>query len=376
MPSFFVLSSFLSMPDIYIYMEKQRTRREMEDLGKRHDWSEAWQIAAVYVGTVIGAGFATGREIMEFFTRYGTAGTVGIIISGCLFIWGGARLMVMARRIGAASYDELNRYLFGRMLSPFVTLVMTAMIAGVTAVMIAGAGAVFEEQIGWPRQAGVTLTLGLALLVMLFDRKGLFGVNVFVVPMMMILSVAVWIKMMMAGDLCRPDIAASDYSLKAMLSPFSYAAFNLAMAQAVLVPVAREAASERAVRRGAMLGGGILTGLLLLNHIVLLSFPQKDGYDIPMAEVVRAFFAMLYWLYVVVIYGEIFTSVIGGLFGLARQARIWVPISGKGIGVLLVLVFVAVSPFRYGELLSFLYPLFGYMSLMLLWLLWRRKLPR
>lgn len=228
----------------------------MEDLGKRHDWSEAWQIAAVYVGTVIGAGFATGREIMEFFTRYGTAGTVGIIISGCLFIWGGARLMVMARRIGAASYDELNRYLFGRMLSPFVTLVMTAMIAGVTAVMIAGAGAVFEEQIGWPRQAGVTLTLGLALLVMLFDRKGLFGVNVFVVPMMMILSVAVWIKMMMAGDLCRPDIAASDYSLKAMLSPFSYAAFNLAMAQAVLVPVAREAASERAVRRGAMLGGG------------------------------------------------------------------------------------------------------------------------
>ncbi|KYD20795.1 hypothetical protein B4109_0807 [Geobacillus stearothermophilus] len=211
---------------------------------------------------------------------------------------------------------------------------------------------------------------------MLFDRKGLFGVNVFVVPMMMILSVAVWIKMMMAGDLCRPDIAASDYSLKAMLSPFSYAAFNLAMAQAVLVPVAREAASERAVRRGAMLGGGILTGLLLLNHIVLLSFPQKDGYDIPMAEVVRAFFAMLYWLYVVVIYGEIFTSVIGGLFGLARQARIWVPISGKGIGVLLVLVFVAVSPFRYGELLSFLYPLFGYMSLMLLWLLWRRKLPR
>lgn len=116
--------------------------------------------------------------------------------------------------------------------------------------------------------------------------------------------------------------------------------------------------------------------MLLLNHIVLLSFPQKDGYDIPMAEVVRAFFAMLYWLYVVVIYGEIFTSVIGGLFGLARQARIWVPISGKGIGVLLVLVFVAVSPFRYGELLSFLYPLFGYMSLMLLWLLWRRKLPR
>ncbi|AST00150.1 membrane protein [Geobacillus sp. T6] len=347
----------------------------MEKLGKRHEWSEAWQIAAVYVGTVIGAGFATGREIIEFFTRYGMAGTIGVAVSGVLFTWGGARLMVMARRIGAASYDELNRYLFGRMLSPFVTLVMTAMIAGVTAVMIAGAGAVFEEQIGWPRQAGVTLTLGLALLVMLFDRKGLFGVNVFVAPMMVLFSAIAFVKTIVAGDLCRPDMAAVDYSLKAMLSPFSYAAFNLAMAQAVLVPVAREATSERTVRRGAMLGGMVLTVLLLLNHMVLLSFPHKDDYDIPMAEVVHTFFTVLYWLYVVVIYGEIFTSVIGGMFGLARQVRVWAPLGGKWLGVLLVLLFAAVSPFHYGELLSFIYPLFGYMSLVLLWLLWRRRLP-
>ncbi|MFC0296007.1 YkvI family membrane protein [Geobacillus jurassicus] len=343
---------------------------------KKTEWSEAWQIAAVYVGTVIGAGFATGREIIEFFTRYGMAGTIGVAVSGVLFTWGGARLMVMARRIGAASYDELNRYLFGRMLSPFVTLVMTAMIAGVTAVMIAGAGAVFEEQIGWPRQVGVALTLGLALVIMLFDRKGLFGVNVFVAPMMMLFSCLAFMKTMMAGDLCRPDMAAADYSLKAMLSPFSYAAFNLAMAQAVLVPIAREATDERAVRRGAMLGGMVLTFLLLLNHMVLLSFPHKDDYDIPMAEVVRTFFAILYWFYVVVIYGEIFTSVIGGMFGLVRQVRVWVPISGKWLGVLLVLLFAAVSPFHYGELLSFIYPLFGYMSLVLLWLLWRRQLPR
>ncbi|MFK4998099.1 hypothetical protein ACI2OX_14265 [Bacillus sp. N9] len=30
------------------------------------NWTGAFQIAAVYVGTVIGAGFATGKEIVEF----------------------------------------------------------------------------------------------------------------------------------------------------------------------------------------------------------------------------------------------------------------------------------------------------------------------
>ncbi|MGZ0085019.1 YkvI family membrane protein [Caldibacillus thermoamylovorans] len=343
---------------------------------KKTEWAEAWQIAAVYVGTVIGAGFATGREIIEFFTRYGTAGTVGVAVSGALFTWGGARLMVMARRLGAASYDELNRYLFGKRLSPLVTFVMTCMVAGVTAVMIAGAGAVFEEQLGWPRQAGIALTLGAALAVMLLDRKGLFGVNVFVVPMMVLFSVTILLKMATAGHLCRPGATAADYSLKAMMAPFSYAAFNLAMAQAVLVPVAREAANERVVKRGAVLGGLLLTGLLLLNHTVLLSFPHHAGDEIPMAQVVRTFFAVLYWFYVVVIYGEIFTSVIGGLFGLERQARAWWPGGGKPLGVLLVLLFAAVSPFRYGELLSMVYPLFGYISVCLLWLLWRRPMPK
>ncbi|NLY67966.1 MAG: hypothetical protein GX069_10455, partial [Tissierellia bacterium] len=43
------------------------------------------KIASVYIGTVIGAGFASGREILEFFGVYGIKGIFGIIVSGLLF---------------------------------------------------------------------------------------------------------------------------------------------------------------------------------------------------------------------------------------------------------------------------------------------------
>lgn len=43
------------------------------------------KIAAIFVGTVIGAGFASGREIIEFFGVYGTKGLWGIYIVGILF---------------------------------------------------------------------------------------------------------------------------------------------------------------------------------------------------------------------------------------------------------------------------------------------------
>ena len=41
--------------------------------------------SATYIGTVVGAGFATGREIVEFFTVNGLYGTIGICVSGFLF---------------------------------------------------------------------------------------------------------------------------------------------------------------------------------------------------------------------------------------------------------------------------------------------------
>ncbi|EXJ20624.1 hypothetical protein OY32_18695 [Bacillus anthracis] len=50
-------------------------------------WQVAKKVAATYIGTVVGAGFATGREIVEFFTVNGFYGTIGICISG-FFLFG------------------------------------------------------------------------------------------------------------------------------------------------------------------------------------------------------------------------------------------------------------------------------------------------
>jgi len=36
--------------------------------------SKAWRIAWVMIGTVMGAGFASGAEIMAYFSDYGEAG--------------------------------------------------------------------------------------------------------------------------------------------------------------------------------------------------------------------------------------------------------------------------------------------------------------
>jgi uncharacterized membrane protein YkvI len=351
-----------------------RTRKTEVSKLETAKWSGAVQVAAVYVGTVVGAGFATGKEIVEFFTKYGLFGLIGILISGLLFIWLGTRMMIIAGRINAFSYKELNDYLFGKTISSFVTLMMMLIALGTTSVMLSGAGAVFEEQLGLSKQTGVFATILLAFVVMLFGLKGLFSVNLVIVPMMILFSIIV-------SGIVLTDLKVStfffihDYSLKWLLSPFAYVAFNLAMAQIVLVPLASEINNEQIIKRGAILGGAVLFIVLASSHISLLAIPNLLGYDIPMAEVVKTFFISFYWVYIFVIYGEIFTSLIGGIFGLQRQLRSFFSIPNIFLLCFLLMIIYFISRIDYSALLSFLYPLFGYISLIFLILLVYRKVP-
>ena len=45
-----------------------------------------FNIAALYIGTIMGAGFASGREAWQFFGVFGLQGYVGIALSGFLFM--------------------------------------------------------------------------------------------------------------------------------------------------------------------------------------------------------------------------------------------------------------------------------------------------
>ena len=74
----------------------------------------AFQLAFVYVGTVVGAGFATGREIVEFFLRFGWPGLAGILISGLMFTFLGAKMMLIAVRIIRPYAREICQCLHAR----------------------------------------------------------------------------------------------------------------------------------------------------------------------------------------------------------------------------------------------------------------------
>ena len=350
--------------------------KEGEGKQLKTNWGAVIQIAAVYVGTVVGAGFATGREIVEFFSRFGFIGLIGMLMSGYMLIFLGSKLMVISARIKAESYEDFNEYLFGKSIGKVINLFVLLMLLGVCGVMLAGAGAVFEEQLGFSKMTGIMITIILSIIVMIVGIKGLFAVNTFVVPLMITFSF-----ILMGLSLKLPNfidqllfIPQVSDGWKAVISPFSYTALNLGLAQAVLVPVATEVKDERVIKWGGILGGAALTVILIAGHLTLIMLPNFVSYEIPMAIIMKNLAAGLYWVFVLVIYGEIFTSVIGNVFGLEKQIKKYISLPKMVTVSGIFMVSYLLSLFEYSRLLSFLYPIFGYVSLLFIVLLWMKPM--
>lgn len=337
------------------------------------------QVAATYIGTVVGAGFATGLSIMQFFTIYGGVGVIGMIISTALFVWIGTKMMVLAHRIRAYSYQEMNIYLFGPAVGRAANLFSFIVLFGVTAVMLSGTGSIFEEQLGLPGELGVLLSVLLTYAVMTRNLSGVLAVNVIVVPMMLFFSIIIAASFLDIQGLMQ-TITVQRQELEGyswIVSPFVYTSLNFVTLQAVLIPLGSEIEDENVLRWGGLWGGVGLGFMLLASHAAMNSFmPDILIFDIPMAEVIADFGRIMQAVFLFVIFGEIFTTLVGNVFGMARQIHSIRPDWPTNvISATILFACFLISRIGYESLLTSLYEWFGYLGLFLLIILITRRMP-
>ncbi|MGI6604978.1 MAG: hypothetical protein ACOX2S_08100 [bacterium] len=85
----------------------------------------AFTIAATYVGTVVGAGFATGQEVFQFFVAFGLWGFLGIALASGIFIFFGISVMELGHKLKAKSHLPVIQAAGGRRTSTIIDIIMT-----------------------------------------------------------------------------------------------------------------------------------------------------------------------------------------------------------------------------------------------------------
>lgn len=332
---------------------------------------ETWKVATTFIGTIVGAGFASGQEILKFFSHFGCMGIAGLILSCLLFCITGILIMSLGHRLRAVSFGEVVSHVCGRHLGPVMELLLGLFLFGSLSVMLAGAGAVFSQQWGIPYFAGTVITLIISVITVLSGMKGIINANSIVVPIMVIVCLTATVpavsgeklRALHTGFLPVAQGASSFWGVSALL----YVSYNMTMGVSVLAPLGKEIRNRQALVWGGILGGlGLGIMALFINLAILSHYPDSAGYEIPslflagrLARTVQMAFSFVLW-------AEIFTTIIGTVFGLAARISGGNRTAFTVSAVLLMVLALVLSQFGFSGLVGTVYPLFGYVSLLFL----------
>lgn len=328
--------------------------------------------ALLYAGTVVGAGFASGQEMLRFFGVHGSMGIWGAGLAGLLFAYLGAVILVTAVRLRAANYHVVLHHLLGGRLARAMDLFSLGMLVAMLGVMLAGSGAVFREQFGLPPISGVLVLALTVSIVIVTGLDGLVAVSAVLVPVKVALVSVVCISALLLGGEGVPPAGGTAagpggaMSGGWLFSAVLYVSYNLVAPVAVLSSLGCHLTRKQAWLGG--MAGGLILGAAagLVTLAVAAFYPAASRYQLPVLFLAGLLHPAMQPPISAVIWVAVFTTAVANAHGFA--SRIGPPGSRRyrtaGIGVTLAVIPLACADFA--TLVRLLYPLFGYGGLVLL----------
>lgn len=330
----------------------------------------AFQIAATYVGVIIGAGFASGQEILQFFVLFGPNSFPAVIAATLLFIFFGMIILELGQRLQAKSHLEIIRHAGGPVLGGVVDAIITFFLFGVVTVMAAGAGAVFVQQFGQPSLIGSAFMILITTATVLTGIRGIVSVLSLIVPLLVVVVIGV---SLLTLSLRPPNLALIQLATAQgtpivpfwPLSALTYTSYNLVLAIAVLGPLGA-LAKAKAIRSGVILGGlGLGLGALAIT-LALLVTPAAARSEIPMAFIAGQFGPVIQFIYAVILLIAIYTTAVGNLYGFGARLTNPAGPAFRGAAIGAGIVALVASQLGFTALVRILYPGVGLAGFILL----------
>lgn len=350
-----------------IYIEGQPVKRGRgSDQVPSEDFWKAIKVSMTIVGTTIGAGFASGREIWEFFGSYGEDSHWGMILSMILFFLSCMNVLTISWKYKTNHYSELFVQLMGNRLTKIFDGLVLLYLFTTTIVMFAGSGATFTQ---WDRSfiEGVIVMVVAVSLVLFFDIKGLIAINLWIIPLLITGLLLVCIQSLSSHEPIVHLEQSTHLQLPIWPSAITYTAFNTISLVAVLSTMGKEIKNQVQIWLSSGISVLCLTIIGFVYNYSLLKIEHlMTQYEIPLFALVKDYSPFITFLITCVLWFAIYTTVAGNLHGLVFRLSARFPLSRWLLGLIILLILIPFSQFGFSSLVQILYPLFGVLNLFLL----------
>lgn len=313
----------------------------------------------------MGAGFATGQEVVQYFTSFGINGVWGIIIAGVIMTIAGTVFLQLGSYFHASEHNAVFRKVTHPIVSKLLDIAVIFTLFAVGFVMLAGAGSNMAQQFGWPAWVGSNLMLVLVLVTGLLDVDKVSNVIGLLTPTIIIAVIALLIYTLMnmpenAGEVI--DIASQT---EAPIGNWLLSAVNdNGLALILAVSMSLVIGGDHIRPREAGWGGVTYAILLGISGFVLLMGADKIGdSDVPMLVLVNEMGSTAGFLMAIVIFLMSFNTAIGMFYALGKRLASGRENRTYPIFVVGTLAGYGMSFFGFTTLMNYVYPILGYMGM-------------
>lgn len=283
-------------------------------------------------GAVIGAGFATGKEIMLFFPEKGFWGIISLTLS--LFGLVMASLLYCFKEKN--KLDRIFEYLF------------LLFVAGSFSVMLSCGGEALNEVCGLPFTLGCIITYLISIFITRFDLKGIFVFNLIISPLMILTVLAVCVKALSLEVFFNASKASA---ITPDLLSVSYCGYNLLSLIPFLSALKAKEKNKKIIISGTFLGIALVLICGIFIKLTTDKFYELTIFlQLPMLKIAGVIGKSYSVLYSALIYFAILTTAVSGLFSLKEKGNIY----------LLTPPLLILSFFGFDSLIKSIYGIFGY----------------
>lgn len=332
--------------------------------------------AGAIIAFLIGSGFATGQEILQYYASYGFWGVFG---TGSLVLvlisYVAVEFFLTGRREQFEKPSGVFYHYCGKYLGTFFDFFSILFVFLSFTVMISGAGAVFEEYYGLSKFIGGIALAAVVGLTVWFGLTSLVDIIGKIGPVIVIVAIALGIYGIMrdpegiaTGNAILPSLDVTQASSNWFLSGLSYVGFCMLWLAAFLSALGKTVKNRREATAGGLVGGiAFSLACMVVGLGLLANMAEVFDAEIPMLVLASSLGPWVGALISVMILAGIYTTAIPLLWTVSarffddKTAKFkYLTIGLAALGTVIGLVL----PFS--QMVNIVYVINGYVGIILL----------
>jgi len=329
-------------------------------------WRRIIVTALAYVGVIIGAGFASGQEIMQYYVSYSAMGFWGLVLSALLFVIGGIVFLQFGSVYLAREHSDVVERIAPPLVSKIIDLCINVNLFLFGLVMIAGGGTSLHQQFGIPVWMGSALLSFLIFLSSYLDVNRITNVIGLLTPFVITFIVIGGFYVLFTAQIdlsAAFDITANEPEVLPnwFISALNYSGLALMIAISMAFVIGGGEYSPRQAGISGGIGGFLISILLIISFFALtVGIREVQDSSMPMLALIDSIHPVLGSVMSLVIFGMIYNTAISLYYPLAKRASKMKAKSFNRNMLVFVIAGFLISSLGFETLVSTVYPIIGY----------------